>query len=490
MSEPKHQHIVAAITQLIEIIRQNWLTILVLFFVGSGSESFMGPLIFIGLAILGLVGGVVSWWRFTYQVVDGELRVKQGIFIRKKLYLSQDRIQVIDISAGVIQRIFGLVSLEVKTAGSTSKEAKIDAITRTEAERLKRLLRNPAQAEEEVEQKIEARKVYHMSIKELVVAASTSGNLGITLSIVGGFYSQIDQVIDEEQMFNFIERVMPSSIGASLVLSTLLFILIVSWILSFLGSFIKYFDFKLTVKDEELIIRRGLFEQKHLTIPFNRVQAIQIKEDLLRQPLGYASIILESAGYGEEQLNSTTLYPLIRKDEVGAFLKEVLPEYHASVEAVCPPKVALRRYLLRMVWLSLFVIIPTWIFVPYGMYSLFLLVPALLLGYVQYRDAKIGISQESDTLLMQTRLLGRKTAVVKKYRVQAARTQQNPFQRRLGLVNYGLTVTSGSGGQTYEIRELTEAAGTDFLEWICSWQTASRSGEIGYETGKADLSVD
>lgn len=489
MSEPKHQHFAAAITQLIQIIRENWLTILVLFFVGSGSDSFMGPLIFIGLAVLGLVGGVVSWWRFTYQVVDGELHVKQGIFVRKKLYLSRDRIQVIDITAGIVQRIFGLVSLEVKTAGSTSKEAKIEAITRTEAERLKRLLRNKAQTKlEKEESEQEAAKVYQLSMKELVVTASTSGNLGIALSIVGGVYSQIDQVIDEEQMVHIVQRMMPSSIGTSLVISTLLFILIVSWVLSFLGTLIKYFDFTLTVKDDELIIKRGLFEQKHLTIPFNRVQAIQIKEDLMRQPLGYASVILESAGYGKEKLNSTTLYPLIHKDDVGGFLEEVLPEYHASVKAVHPPTIALRRYLLRMLWLSLLIIVPAWIFVPYGVYSLFLLAPALLLGYGQYRDAKIGISQKRDTLLMQTRLLSRKTAVVKKYRVQAARTRQNPFQRRLGLVNYGLTVTSGSGGQTYEIRELNERAGTEFLEWICSEESVAYPESN--HTEATDLSVD
>ena len=67
---------------------------------------------------------------------------------------------------------------------------------------------------------------------------------------------------------------------------------------------------------------------------------------------------------------------------------------------------------------------------------------------------------------MQTRLLSRKTAVVKKYRVQAAETKQNPFQRRLGLVDYGLTVTSGNSGQNFEIRDLTEPAGEEFLTWI------------------------
>jgi putative membrane protein len=470
MSEPKRQHIVAAITQLLQTIRQNWITILVLLFVGSGSDSMFGPLLIIGFAVLGLIGGFVSWWRFTYQVVEGELRINQGIFVRKNLYLSQDRIQVIDISAGIVQRMFGLVSIEVKTAGSTSKEAKIDAISRDEAERLKQSLRSndSATGEEEVAE-LTPQKVYHLSYKELLITASTSGNLGIALSIVVGVFSQVDQIIDEERMIAFFESVMPASVGFSLVLSTILFILIISWLLSFFGTLIKYYDFTLTVNDEELHIKRGLFEQKQLTVPFNRIQAIQIKEDLLRQPLGYASVILESAGYGGEQqeLNSTTLYPLLKRGEVGNFIQEVVPQYHISVQAKRPPKIAIRRYLLRMVWVSLLIIVPAWLFIPYGIYSLFLIIPALVLGYGQYNDAKIGFSSDdAETLLLQSRLLSRRTAIVKKYRVQSASTQQNPFQRRLNLVTYSLTVTSGSGGQTFTIRELTETMGAQFLEWL------------------------
>lgn len=467
MSEPKRQHMAAAITQLLQAIRQNWITILILFFVGSGSDSIFVPLLIIGFAVLGLVGGVLSWWRFTYYVVDGELRINQGVFVRKNLYLSQDRIQVIDISAGIVQRIFGLVSIEVKTAGSTSKEAKIDAITRREAERLKQMLRNSDTiAGEEQAEEITPQRIYHLSYKELFIAASTSGNLGIALSIVAGVFSQVDQIIDEEQMFAFIESVIPASVGVSLVISTILFLLIVSWLLSFLGTLIKFYDFTLTVKDEELHIKHGLFEQKQLTVPFNRIQAIQIKEDLLRQPLGYASVILESAGYGgeQQQLNSTTLYPLIKTSEVHTFIRNVIPEYDVKTDGIKPPRVAMRRYLLRMVWVSLAVIVPVWAFIPFGVFSWFLLVPALILGYAQYKDARVGI--EDGSMILCSRLLSRTTAIIKKYRVQSAITKENPFQRRLGLVSYVVTVASGSSGQTFSIRELGSVDGQRILEWI------------------------
>lgn len=466
MSEAHRQHPVAAITNMLQIIRDNFITILVLVFVGTSGNSYIGPYFIFGLILLGLIGGVVSWVRFTYQVVDGELRIERGIFVRKKLYMSAGHIQVIDISAGVVQRIFGLVAVEVKTAGSSSKEAKISAVTRTEADRIKTLLRESAVdvEEEEPDQPFEASKLYALNIKDLLIAASSSGSFGIALSIVGGVFSQVDQIIDEEQMLNFFESAVPVSVGVNMVLSVTIFLLIVAWILSFAGTFIKYYGFTLTVKEDEMLITRGLFEQRQITVPFNRIQAIQVKEELLRQPFGYASVVLESAGYGEEQQNSTTLFPLLKKEKVGDFIRHVIPEYEVKTIAIKPPAVAMRRYLLRMVWVSLAVILPVWFFIPYGAFSWLLLIPALLLGYAQYRDAQIGMKENS--LVISSRLLSRTTAVVKKYRVQSSEIKENPFQRRLGLVTYAVTVASGNSGQTFSIRELNNEDGTKFLEWL------------------------
>jgi len=465
MSEPSHQHPVAAITKVLDLIRGNLVTIIILLFVGSGGESNMLLYSILGGIVVFGVMGVVGWLRFTYQVVDDELRIKQGIFVRKNLYMSKDRIQVIDISAGVIQRIFGLVSVEVKTAGSTSKEAKISAIERSEANRIKQLLRNSAEELkiEETDHPEAPNKVYRLGMKDLVIAACTSGSFGIALSIVGGAFSQVDQIIDEEQMVQFFETAVPASVGVSLILSIIIAVVVISWLLSFLGTFIKYFDFQLTVKDDELLIQRGLFEQTQLTIPFNRIQAIQIKEELLRQPFGYASLILESAGYGDEQANSTILFPLLKLGRMHDFIEDVIPDYQTKAEGVSPPPVALRRYLLRMVWASLVVIIPLWLWVPYGIYSWILLAPALILGFMQYRDARIGT--KGDRLVLRSRMLSRTTAVVKKHRVQAAATKQNPFQRRLDLTSYALTVASGNSGRTFSLRDLSETAGTKFLEW-------------------------
>src|SRR5699024_12337663 len=78
-------------------------------------------LLFIGAFLLILlITSFFSWLRHTYRVEDGELRVEKGIFIRKKRYISINRIHKIDFTANVLHRILKLVKVNVHTAAARS----------------------------------------------------------------------------------------------------------------------------------------------------------------------------------------------------------------------------------------------------------------------------------------------------------------------------------------------------------------------------------
>ncbi len=491
MFEAQRQHPAAALANAFDIIRANFITILILIFVGSGGDQGQFTLYWIfGTFIALLIWGSISWLRFQYSVNDGELKIEQGVFVRKKLYLTSDRIQVIDISAGVVQRLFGLVAVEVKTAGSSSKEAKINAITREKAEQLKTLLRKEStEAKDDAAVEEEAdHKIYQLSTNDLIIAASTSGRMGVALSIVGAFFSQIDQVISEEQMIQFVETHMPRSTSAMIVVMTVIAVIAISWLFSFLSTIITYYDFKVEVRQNDLLISKGLFERTQLTIPFNRIQAVQIREEIMRQPFGYASLVIESAGYGEDQGNSNTLFPLIPKKQMYDFIREVIPEYDVEVEnSVTISKTGLRRYLLRMVWISLIIIGLAWGIIPYGVYSWFVLIPMLLLGYQQYLDAEVQSGE--DTLIMSSRLLSKTTAIIKKYRVQATQVRQNPFQSRLDLTDLIVHVASGNQGRSFKVRELQYEDANAYKEWLSNGHSDSSLLTDAEESGSPGSTI-
>ena len=133
MSKPKRLHPAAVLENLIKNISS-----LIQFLIGSSVAIFASPLSkawIIGILLGGLglyiVFAIISWLRFSYFIYNDELRIEQGVFARHKTYIPIERIQSVQISAGIIQRVFGLVKLEVQTAGGNRQaEASLSAITK------------------------------------------------------------------------------------------------------------------------------------------------------------------------------------------------------------------------------------------------------------------------------------------------------------------------------------------------------------------------
>ena len=92
----------------------------------------------------------LSWLRFTYRIEEGELRIESGFFVKKKRYIPFERIQSLDFSEGILQRLFGLVKVKVETAGSSGSgeaEAVLTAITKAEAKAIQDILTSVKNAE-------------------------------------------------------------------------------------------------------------------------------------------------------------------------------------------------------------------------------------------------------------------------------------------------------------------------------------------------------
>ena len=119
MSEPERLHPVAVLEYLVKNIRSLIEILLPGSVVLFGSPLRREWIIAFIVLLLGLYIGfaVLYWLRYHYYVYNDELRVEYGVFTRKKTYIPLERIQSVELSAGVVQRIFGLVKLEVQTAG-------------------------------------------------------------------------------------------------------------------------------------------------------------------------------------------------------------------------------------------------------------------------------------------------------------------------------------------------------------------------------------
>jgi putative membrane protein len=440
--------------------------LVVAFLSGRGQE---GGLWMLGMALalfpVSLILGILGWWRFQYWVVDGELRVEQGLLVRRRVFLHRERVQAIDVSAGVIQRIFGLVRVQVKSAAAGA-QAEFAAMTRAEAERLRAELGHPSQSTTASQAESSAPVRYVMTPGQLLLSASTSGQIGVILSGVAWLYAQVDDIV-QERAIEYLEHAQIEGEVSSTnpLFVTLLVVagLMVAWLLSIVGSVIRYGGFSVERKGDELIVRRGLLERREVAISVSRVQAVRIVESLSRQPFGYGALYVESAGHAEERGKSTYLHPCLPRGSWMPMLEALLPEFAVEPPLERPPARAIPRFLIRPVFTSCVIAVgATWL-VPYGWIAFALPIVRILLGLLDYRDTGLGTTDR--VAVLRSRGLSRSTAVVPLRAIQFASTSRSWLQRRRRVASLQIGAAAGASGRRFEVREVDEGSAERFLAW-------------------------
>ncbi len=470
-SEPEKRrlHVAAALVSGLKALPQLIPVLLVALLSGRGEESgLLFVIVAVALLPFSLTLGVLGWWRFRYWVEDGELRVEQGILVRRRVFLPRERVQAIDVSAGVVQRVFGLVRVQVKSAAAGS-QAELAAVTRSEAEWLRAALGHPSQTPGPTGQP----RRHVMTAGQVLLAASTSGQVGVILSGVAWLYSQVDELVHQRVVEYLENHDLGSTAGGTdpvLIAGLIVAGLAVAWVLSILGAVVRYGGFSVERQGNEIVVRRGLLERREVAIPLGRVQAVRIVESLARQPLGYAALYVESAGHAEERGKSTYLHPCLHRSSWMPLLQDVLPEFAVEPLLERPPRRALTRFLLRPVLTTATVATVAAVLVPYGWVAFLLPVLEFLTGLLAYRDTGLGTAKH--VAVMRTRGFSRSTAIIPRRAIQFVQTSRSFLQRRRRVANVEVGAAAGASGRRFHVNEVDEQTAERFVAW-CS----PRSGD-------------
>jgi putative membrane protein len=432
-----------------------------------------------GLAIVGALAVIASVWAFVswrttrYAVIDGALRLRTGLLSRKEQNIPASRISALDTTRGLLQRIFGVVAVQVQTAGGNKQaELVLRAVSVHEAERLRRELgHRSATAPEQtavldaatpaVSESVDARVsppltkpqftspsvirddapvVYSMTPRELLVAALTSPSIAVVGAAVAGLYSIASDALPDHVQRQIAGEVHDLTIGRALVLVAIA--VVIATVVSVVGTLLLYAGFTVTRDEKRLRVRRGLISELVGTIPVDRIHGVRVVEAPLRQLLGYASIEVEVAGYAGQSEVTRTLVPLVRTAEIPGLLAEIVPtlEWPAGVEPV--PARARRRYVTPLLMVSL-VPAAALLVAPIGTFrglAVIFPVAAIVLGLLAARDA--GWHLAGDTLTLRWRTVSRSTLLAQSSRLQRVEEWRSPFQRPADLATFRVRLSN------------------------------------------------
>lgn len=431
-------------------------------------------LILVVVVVLTFVSGLLRWLTFRYWFEESELRVQYGLFVKKNRFIPFDRIQTLNYKEGIFHRIFGLVQVSVETAGGSGRKAEADltAITKTAANRIEEEM-NAAKfgrevAEEQKFVKPEENVIYQMNPLELVGLATTSGGIGVIIAGVLTVLTQFADLLPLERIVGQLGEVIEFS---AVFISLLVFIgLVVAWAISVALTMLNYYDFKVAVENERIVITRGLLEKKRVTIPLNRIHAVKVVENPVRQLFGWATVKLETAGgqvseKGETDL-SVKLFPLIVKKDMYVPLEQLFPQYDFKQEQLFTksPRRA-RPFFYRLnalFWLPIVVAV-SYFYFPYGLLSFLVFVPTLLFGIWWHKTAAFATADNQITII--SRFISKETFITEKNRIQSMAMRQNYFQKRRDIATVRVMVMSGAGGAAADAMHMERAEIERCMNW-------------------------
>jgi putative membrane protein len=440
-------HPAAIAVYAVDALRQGAFPLLVILGVSvlGGEFDAQAALRAAGFAVAGtvlatLLGGF-RWATTTYGFDDDTVRLRTGLLSVKEVEIPFARVQAVDVEQGPIQRLFGVNKVDVQTGGGgQGGEVVLGALADAEVERLRGLLRRGAPAAALDEEAPPAPERV-LSGRRLAVAAATSGQLGVLAPVAAGL-SQVFQQFTGDPLAGDDEilGILPTgTLGWVLVAAGLV---VLTWLLAALGTVVGFGGFVVRREGDELRIRRGLLQRRQVTLRVARVRAVRVIESPPRQALGFAALRAEVIGHAKERAAAQTLFPLLRRDEVEPFLRELLPEQADALDGlVAPPRRALRRYVLPPL-LATAVLAAVAAAALSSPWPLLLAPLGAVYGALGFRAA--GWRLEQGRLVVRSRQLARSTVLARAGGRESHDLGQTVFQRRARLADVAVAFGKGT----------------------------------------------
>ena len=292
---------------------------------------------------------VISYKYLYFTLSDTEFSLYKGVISKKRVHVPYYRVQSVDQRASLLQRIFGVCTVMIDTAGGSSNKAvTVPYLTRQQAEWLRSELfsrkrgvqqaqranaavsgsaamRAPigqapegsgnvldfgAQAWEEYGglfggEEVETGRVsfeYGLSNKELLLTGiSNNTSFLLVLFAILGAIGQIAQVlfgVFHKQGGDIAHDMVVHATGSAaigffaLVAGCVFVAMLVVWIISALTACIGYGGFRARRRDSRIETERGLLQHTFQGVDVDRVQAVVVKQGFIRRLLGYCELSL------------------------------------------------------------------------------------------------------------------------------------------------------------------------------------------------------
>ena len=304
-------------------------------------------LIFAGILLL-IVVGIFDYFLKSYEVRDGAFIYTTGIINKKVKNINLENIQSIDTSSNILYQSFDLLSVDINLVGDNIK---IKPLKKDVALFLIEILNKIRKSEEctfleEEKVEIAQKEILKLSLKDLAFYGLLRVRFFAALGLILAFNDKIRDVFkyilgNEAYFDKLLQENAKSVIGdiKVLILTIGIFMILVV-IASIIHTIVKYYNFVLTTKENNLLCKYGLLNKKSLIIDIDRIQSVKLIYPLRYRFFGLAKLSVETLTNDvsedlSEKKSTIDVLPLVKKDFARNFVKNNLSidlEYYDNVE--------------------------------------------------------------------------------------------------------------------------------------------------------------
>lgn len=465
-SKPQRQSaagiVIMAGYTLQQFIRAMFVPLAIAIFKINKDYLYIFGLATLGLLLFILISSFLQYKYFTFFLDDEkqEFVIKKGVFNKTLLTIPLEKIQQVNINQSFLQKLVGVFSLEIDTAGGADKEVSIKAIDEASAYRLKEHLLNGNKVADDTstddsEQKLETEKPFiSLSLPTLLKVGLTS-NYGSSLALLIGFaYAVFHNAkeflkafdTDNGQVEAAIERgINVASIG--ILVAALIILLLV---INIVRTIVKFYDFKISKHKHSLLISAGLLNKKNTLLSPKKVQITSYNQNYFQKKLNILNLNLKQAASGvptdAKDLEKSNLSlpgcSAAEKDEILRIILSKLPgetkTYQPNFRFLNLPILFNAFLPVGIFWIVALNIPEVMAFYPLAMIY-FILV--LVMVYFSYRRHRLMVNQEF--IIKKSGIWDVSYDHIFPHKIQAISTFQYPWHKSVDVGHVDLHTAAG-----------------------------------------------
>lgn len=445
---------------------RNWffLYILIFFFIQKWIHNFFFAVAFWILFLIIFFSCIAIFAYLKYKKLlfhidyeQLEFHIEKGVFQKQTTIFKLERIQQIHIKRNWIQRVLGLASLEIDTAGTKGKEVSLQALSAATAEELRKTLMHlkykddntiPFSHLEEPVSEVYSTShssFFKISLVNLLKFSVTDNPLkGLLILIIpiNYFYQNLSSffprqsklVEDWAETKDYIQW-----------LFFLAFVLLLSLIFNVIKNVFKYYNIQFEEINEELKISQGLANIKSVSIRPERVQLIEIQQNLLQMALKIQQYKIFQFNQLDRK-DSYTLIPGLHKEQIDDLQKILtIPNLKNSSSIIHPKKTMVIVHTAFVQSLFVFIsFLYAWMNEILWPIFIYLLMAPFLFYWVfrAYKNYKLELFE--NYIVKRSGFWNQKTKILNIHKIQNISITQYFWQKKYETAKIRFATTAGS----------------------------------------------